>query len=141
MKDNEKSTPVTEEEMDDIRVTLDLDDGEVDCRILTIFDMGDQDYIALMPLDEKGNDNANGDVYIYRYFEDEKGLPSVEFIEDTEEYEAVADRFDELLDEELFDSMDAIREVTPEELTSLLEQAFSEECETLSVVRPLSEKE
>ena len=42
---------------------------------------------------------------------------------------------------ELFDSMDAIREVTPEELTSLLEQAFSEECETLSVVRPLSEKE
>lgn len=106
MKDNEKSTPVTEEEMDDIRVTLDLDDGEVDCRILTIFDMGDQDYIALMPLDEKGNDNANGDVYIYRYFEDEKGLPSVEFIEDTEEYEAVADRFDELLDEELFDSMD-----------------------------------
>ena len=106
MKDNEKSTPVTEEEMDDIRVTLDLDDGEVECRILTIFDMGDQDYIALMPLDEKGNDNANGDVYIYRYFEDEKGLPSVEFIEDTEEYEAVADRFDELLDEELFDSMD-----------------------------------
>lgn len=106
MKDNEKITPVTEEEMDDIRVTLDLDDGEVECRILTIFDMGDQDYIALMPLDQKGNDNANGDVYIYRYFEDEKGLPSVEFIEDTEEYEAVADRFDELLDEELFDSMD-----------------------------------
>lgn len=106
MKDNEKITPVTEEEMDDIRVTLDLDDGDVECRILTIFDMGDQDYIALMPLDQKGNDNANGDVYIYRYFEDEKGLPSVEFIEDTEEYEAVADRFDELLDEELFDSMD-----------------------------------
>lgn len=106
MNQNEKITPVTEEEMDDIRVTLDLEDGEVECRILTIFDMGEQDYIALMPLDKNGNDNAAGDVYIYRYYEDEKGLPSVEFIEDTDEYEAVADRFDELLDEELYDSMD-----------------------------------
>ncbi len=106
MNKNEKATPVTEDEMDDIRVTLDLDDGEVECRILTIFDMGEQDYIALLPLDKNGNDNANGDVYIYRYFEDEEGLPSVEFIDDTEEYEAVADRFDEMLDDELFDSMD-----------------------------------
>jgi uncharacterized protein YrzB (UPF0473 family) len=102
----EKATPVTEEEMDDIRVTLELDDGEVECRILTIFDMDERDYIALMPLDKNGNDNAAGDVYIYRYFEDEEGLPSVEFIDDPEEYEATADRFDELLDEELFDSMD-----------------------------------
>lgn len=106
MKDQEKVTPVTEAEMDDIRVTLELDDGETECRILTIFDMDDRDYIALMPLDKDGNDNAAGDVYIYRYYEDEQGLPSVEFIADEEEYEAVADRFDELLDEDLFDEMD-----------------------------------
>lgn len=106
MKDQEKVTPVTEAEMDDIRVTLELDDGETECRILTIFDMDDRDYIALMPLDKDGNDNAAGDVYIYRYCEDEQGLPSVEFIADEEEYEAVADRFDELLDEDLFDEMD-----------------------------------
>jgi uncharacterized protein YrzB (UPF0473 family) len=102
----EKATPVTEEEMDDIRVTLDLDEGEVECRILSIFEAAKKDYIALLPLDEDGNDNPNGDVYLYRYYEDEEGLPSVEYIEDPEEYEAAADRFDEMMDEELFDSMD-----------------------------------
>jgi uncharacterized protein YrzB (UPF0473 family) len=106
MNNQEKAVPVTEDEIDDIRVTLELDDGETECRILTIFDMGEQDYIALVPLDADGRDNADGDVYIYRYFEDEEGLPSVEFIDDPEEYEAVADRFDELLDEDLFDSLD-----------------------------------
>lgn len=103
---SDKPIPVTEDEIDDIRVTLDLDDGSVECRILTIFEVDDQDYIALLPLDEKGNDNENGDVYIYKYFEDEQGLPSIENIESEEEYEAVADRFDEILDEELYDSMD-----------------------------------
>ena len=99
-------TPVTEDEIDDIRVTLELEDGEVECRILTIFDADDNDYIALLPLDDKGEDNADGEVYLYRYFEDEEGLPSVEYIDDPEEYEIAADRFDELLDEELYDSID-----------------------------------
>ena len=102
---NEKATPVTEEEMDDIRVTLDLDEGEVECRILTIFEACNRDYIALLPLDKDGKDNADGYVYIYRYSEDEEGLPSVEYIADEKEYEAAADRFDELMDEEMFDSM------------------------------------
>ena len=35
---NEKIKPVTEDEIDDIRVTLDLEDGEIECRILTIFE-------------------------------------------------------------------------------------------------------
>ncbi len=105
LEKKEKATPVTEDEMDDIRVTLDLEDGETECRILSIFDAAGADYIALLPLDKNGNDNASGDVYIYRYLEDENGLPSVEYIDDEEEYEAAADRFDELMDEELFDSM------------------------------------
>ena len=50
MADKEKATPVTPDEIDDIRVTLDLDEGEVECKILTIFDVNEQDYIALMPL-------------------------------------------------------------------------------------------
>ena len=102
----EKIIPVTEDEIDDIRVSLDLEEGEVECRILTIFEAGDNNYIALMPLDDKGNDNAEGEVYLYRYSEDEQGLPEIEFIESEEEYEIAADRFDELLDEELYDSMD-----------------------------------
>lgn len=101
----EKITPVTPDEIDDIRVTLDLENGEVECKILTIYEMNGQDYIALEPLDEKGNENAEGNVYLYRYAEDAEGLPSIAYIDDEEEYEAAADRFDELLDEELYDSM------------------------------------
>ena len=67
---------------------------------------GEQDYIALLPLDEDGNDNEDGEVFIYRYFEDEDGEPSLDNIASDEEYETVSDRFDELLDEELFDSLE-----------------------------------
>lgn len=91
----------------DILVTLDLDDGsEVECEILTIFTVKDQDYIALLPLDDKGEPNEEGEVYIYRYSEDKDGNPSLENIADDEEYEAVSDRFDELLDEAEFEDMD-----------------------------------
>ena len=101
----EKATPVTPDEIDDIRVTLDLDDGSVECKILTIFEADKQDYIALLPLDEKGNEPEVGDVYLYRYFEDEEGMPRIENIESDDEYEAAADRFDELQDDELYDEL------------------------------------
>ena len=106
MSEKELITPVTEDEADDIRVTLDTEEGEIVCRILTIFDVDGKDYIALMPLDEKGNDNAEGAVYLYAYAEDEQGLPSIEYISDEDEYEAVADRYDELLDEAFYNSID-----------------------------------
>lgn len=106
MSNNEPIIPVTEDEMDDIRVTLNLEDGDVECRILTIFEAGNQDYIALVPLDEKGNDDEDAGVYLYRYSEDENGLPEIEYIDNEEEYEIAADRFDELLDEDFYDSLD-----------------------------------
>lgn len=84
-------------------VTLDLDDGsQLECEVLTIFEVNGQDYIALLPNPE---DEENEEVYIYRYDEDEEGNPSLTNIEDDDEYEAVADRFDELLDEAAFDDM------------------------------------
>ena len=57
-------------------VTLDLDDGsQLECQILTIFDVDNQNYIALVPVD---NDE---EVIFYRYFEDEEGIPSLENID------------------------------------------------------------
>ena len=92
-----------EEEIFDPRemfVTLDLDDGsQLECQILTIFDVDNQNYIALVPVD---NDE---EVIFYRYFEDEEGNPSLENIDSDDEFDAVSDRFDELLDEEEFDQM------------------------------------
>lgn len=81
-------------------VTLDLDDGsQLECQILTIFEVDNQNYIALVPVD---NDE---EVIFYRYFEDEEGNPSLENIDNDDEFDAVSDRFDELLDEEEFDQM------------------------------------
>ena len=97
----------TDENDDDVMVTLSLDDGtEVPCEILTIFTAGERDYIVLMPLDEEGNPPEDDTVYIYRYEEDETGAPSLENILDDEEYALVEERFDELLDEAAFDEMD-----------------------------------
>lgn len=106
MPDQEKITPVTEDEIDDIRVSLELDGRDVECEILTIFEAGDRDYIALMPLNEDGSENDEGEVYLYRYAEDAQGLPQIDMIEGDEEYEIAADRFDEWLDEQEFDDMD-----------------------------------
>lgn len=101
----EKNQMLNNEE-EDMFVTLDLDDGTTaECQILTIFDVDGQDYIALLPL-ENGEPNAEGEVFIYRYSEDAEGNPSLDNIESDEEYEAVADRFDELLDEAEFEDLD-----------------------------------
>ena len=94
-------------EDDDMFVTLDLDDGSsVECQILIIFEADGRDYIALLPLDENGDANEDGEVFIYRYSEDAEGNPSLENIEDDDEYEVVSDRFDELLDEAEFEDLD-----------------------------------
>ena len=104
--DNPKDQiPSNEEEM---LVTLELDDGsEVECSVLTIFNVKDMDYIALLPLDEDGEGNEEGEIFIYRYAETEDGQPQLTNIESDDEYELVADRFDELLDEAEFDDADA----------------------------------
>lgn len=91
--------PVNNED-DDVVVTISMDDGtEVTCEILTIFDVEDQDYIVLLPLDDNGNPSDDGEVFIYRYNEDEDGTPSLDNIASDEEYEKVSARFDEIQDE------------------------------------------
>lgn len=101
-----KNTPVTEDESKEIQVTLELDGGEVECEILTIYEAGGRDYIALMPLDPDGNENTEGTVYLYRYDEDAEGNPEITMIEGDEEYEIASDRFEEMLDDDLFEEMD-----------------------------------
>ena len=82
-----------------------LDNDEViECAVLTIYSVDDKEYIALLPLDEEG-DNEEGDVFIYRYVETADGEPTLENIEDDDEYEAVADAFDEYLDSCEFDEI------------------------------------
>lgn len=89
-------------------VTLTLDDDSViECAILTTFPADGKEYIALLPLDENGQ-NHDGEVYLYRFINDgsEQG-PMLENIMDDDEYEAAADAFDELMDAAEFEEMDA----------------------------------
>ena len=77
-------------------VTLTLDDDtDVTCAVINIFPAGDKQYIALLPLDENG-ENQNGEVYLYRFYEDEHGNPNLDNIETDEEYQTAADAFNKL---------------------------------------------
>ena len=90
--------PVDENDTD-VMVTLEMEDGDLDCEILTIFDVDEQDYIVLMPVDENKEPLNETEVLIYRYFEDEEtGEPSLDNIASDEEYERVGKRFEELQD-------------------------------------------
>lgn len=78
-------------------ITLTLDDNrEVECAILTIFPVNEKEYIALLPLDENGQ-NTDGEVYLYSFTETESGDPMLANIEDDEEYSKAADAFDTIL--------------------------------------------
>lgn len=92
------------EEQEEMTVTLTLDDDtEVECVVLTIFQVAEKDYIALLPIE--GEEAEEGEVFLYRYSEDAEGQPALDNIEDDDEYEAVADAFDELLDEQEYDEL------------------------------------
>ena len=50
-------------------------------------------------------ENEDGEVYLYRYYE-ENGQPNLDNIDSDEEYEIAADAFDELMDTEQFNEME-----------------------------------
>ena len=101
-KDKNMNQDVANDE--EMTVTLTLDDGtDLECVVLTIFEAADKEYIALLPLD--GNEAEDGEVYLYRYTEDADGNPDIQNIESDEEYEIVADAFDELLDTEEYEEI------------------------------------
>ena len=92
------------EPQEEMTVTLTMDDGsEVECVVLTIFEAGGRDYIALLPMDSA--EAEEGEVYLCRYYEPEDAEPYLENIEDDDEYEIVADAFDELLDAQEYDEL------------------------------------
>lgn len=96
--------PIEEMEQEEMTVTLTLDDGnELECVVLTIFDAGEREYIALLPVE--GEEAEEGEVYLYRYSEDKDGNPTLDNIEDDDEYEVIADAFDQLLDDQEFDEL------------------------------------
>ena len=91
-----------EYEFEDLTITLELEDGTVvECDVIARFPLNDRQYIALEPQHE---DYAE-DIFLYRFSEDADGEPVLDMIETEDEYEAVCDRFDEILDEAEYDEL------------------------------------
>lgn len=106
MSENDIITTELDDDAEDYRVTLDLEDGQtLECAIMTILEVDGQDYIVLVPVDEDDEPIEEGEVYIYRYFEDEDGTPSLGNIDNEDEFERVSERFDEFLDEQAFNEL------------------------------------
>lgn len=80
-----------EMEVPTMTITLD-DDTEMECYVLSIFDVKEKQYIALLPIGEE-------EVFLYAYEEDAEKNISLDVIEDDDEYEAVADVFDTLFED------------------------------------------
>ena len=99
MNNHSDNTSYTED-----TITLYLDGGiEVECDILAIFPLKDLFYAALMPKTPvEGYDE--GEYFLYRYSSDGENV-ELSDIESDEEWEACEDKFEELLDEEEFNSM------------------------------------
>ena len=78
-------------------ITLTMeDDTEVECAVLTVFPVDAKEYIALLPLDENGQ-NESGEVYLYTFARTENGDPMLSNIESDEEYAKAAVAFDTVL--------------------------------------------
>lgn len=94
------------ENNEELTVTLTLeDDSELECAVLTIFPVEENQYIALLPISDNGEDDDDGEVYLYRFLKQEGDEMELQNIENDEEFEKVSDAFDELLAEEEFDQL------------------------------------
>jgi uncharacterized protein YrzB (UPF0473 family) len=84
-------------------ITLSLDDGtELNCIVLDIFTVDNKEYIALQP--EEGEEEDDN-VFLYRFIQEGDDDPQLLNIDDDDEFEAVADAFEELLDSQEYDEM------------------------------------
>ena len=115
---------LNEEEEMTVTLTLD-DDSEIECVVLNIFSAGDREYIALLPME--GAESEEGEVYLYRYSETEDGTPVLDNIMDDDEYEIVADAFDEMLDDQEYDELVSEEDLDEELLTDDEDEEYVEE--------------
>lgn len=94
-------------ENESLTVTLTLENNEeLECAVLNIFEADEKEYIALLPLDENG-DNTNGQIYLYRFIDNgEQEEPGLENIEEDEEFDRVSAVFNEWLDTQDFGDID-----------------------------------
>lgn len=95
-----------DEEMEDT-ITLVFEDTQVECGIIASFPVGDKDYVALLPLEEVEG-LSEDEILLYGYTRKGDDFELIE-IQDDDEFDMVADAFDEMLDEAAFNEMGAVK--------------------------------
>jgi hypothetical protein len=85
-------------------ITLSFENGEVECAIMASFPVNNKDYIALLPL-SKIDGLDDDEILLYSYTRQGEEFDLQE-ITDEDEFDLVADTFDEMLDEAAFNDME-----------------------------------
>ncbi|MCM1245565.1 MAG: DUF1292 domain-containing protein [Roseburia sp.] len=89
-------------DIEEMQVSLELEDGtQLECEVVYIFEWEGDDYAVLTPVDEKIEE-----IYFFGIeIEDNNGEPEITLlqIDDDDTLEALADVFDEILDNEELD--------------------------------------
>lgn len=93
-----------DKEMEDT-ITLILEQGEVECGIIASFPLEGKDYVALLPLSPIEGLEEN-EILLYGYTREGEEFELIDIIDD-DEFDKVADAFDEMLDEAAFEDMDS----------------------------------
>ncbi len=95
------------DDIEEIIVTLELEDeGEVECEVICIFEYGESDYAALTPTDE-----SIEELYFFGVQMEEQGDEvemTLENIEDEELLEELGEAFDQLMNEDEEDELEAM---------------------------------
>jgi Protein of unknown function (DUF1292). len=88
------------DESPEVLTLIDEDGEEQDFAILDIVELEGSRYAILLPLDEEGEEEDEGEAIILKYAKDEEGNEILVDIEDDEEWERVADAWEEMIIEE-----------------------------------------
>ncbi|MGB9905496.1 MAG: DUF1292 domain-containing protein [Desulfotomaculales bacterium] len=84
----------------DVLTLIDEEGQEQDFAILDLVELEGSRYAILLPLDEEGDEDEEGEAIILKYARDEEGNEILIDIEDDEEWERVADAWEEMILEE-----------------------------------------
>lgn len=91
------------EHEDEIIVLTDEEGNEHEFTIIQVIKVDEKDYAILLPTTAEEADDEEGQAVIFRIDTDENGEDVLVDIEDEEEFERVAEAWDEILDDEEFD--------------------------------------
>ncbi len=90
------------EDFSEMTVTLEMENGiQMECDVVLVFCENSRNYIALMPAEQEQGTKET-EIYFYRLTGASMDELGIENIEEDEEYQEVAERFEEIMDEQEF---------------------------------------